>query len=312
MSARKPLTAIPRGFGSGGAGLYPKGGSSTVASSPPFLEQLLNEHRSAILALQGTDGDEIRVRFATTASITLASTGLTAIDGVTPVAGDLALVKSQSTPGQNDIYVASASAWAAAVDDSGASLLKDGTLVAVGEGTVNGGKIFILGSDLTTWTAGTTASLSVATPVAVGGGVAGNAGVAATASKSDHIHAVTAASASVPGSMSAVDKALFDIDHQAAGTALTDTATQAVLVAAGYWRTLPTLGQGGAATISVTGAVLNAEMVITRTDESAFTYDVIDGGPGTPTLCTFPVSKKASARIKFNGTNWLLKEIGVN
>ncbi len=51
---------------------------------------------------------------ATTTNITLS--GLQAIDGVTVVAGDRVLVKSQSTNSQNGIYLASASAWSRSPD----------------------------------------------------------------------------------------------------------------------------------------------------------------------------------------------------
>lgn len=50
----------------------------------------------------------------TTTNITLS--GLQTIDGVTVVAGDRVLVKSQSTSSQNGIYLASASAWSRAPD----------------------------------------------------------------------------------------------------------------------------------------------------------------------------------------------------
>jgi hypothetical protein len=50
----------------------------------------------------------------TTTNITLS--GLQTIDGVTVVAGDRVLVKSQSAPAQNGIYLASATAWSRAPD----------------------------------------------------------------------------------------------------------------------------------------------------------------------------------------------------
>lgn len=43
-------------------------------------------------------------------------TGLTAIDSVTPIAGDRVLLTAQTTATQNGIYVASAGAWSRAVD----------------------------------------------------------------------------------------------------------------------------------------------------------------------------------------------------
>jgi hypothetical protein len=73
-------------------------------------------------------------RIATTANISL--TGLTSIDGVTPVANDRILVKDQSTPSQNGIYLASASGWARATDMD-AWLEVPGASVWVEEGTAN-------------------------------------------------------------------------------------------------------------------------------------------------------------------------------
>jgi hypothetical protein len=54
------------------------------------------------------------VNCGTTTNITLS--GLQTIDGVTVVAGDRVLVKSQSAPAQNGIYLASATAWSRAPD----------------------------------------------------------------------------------------------------------------------------------------------------------------------------------------------------
>lgn len=82
------------------------------------------------------------VRIATTANHAL--TGLTAIDGVTPVATNRILVKSQSTGSQNGIYVAAAGAWSRATDFDASNEVTAGLTVAVEEGTLNGGQIFML------------------------------------------------------------------------------------------------------------------------------------------------------------------------
>lgn len=74
------------------------------------------------------------VRLATTANDSLS--GLAARDGVTPVAGDRVLVKAQTTPSQNGIYVAAAGAWTRATDmDSWAEVA--GAFCFVEEGTAN-------------------------------------------------------------------------------------------------------------------------------------------------------------------------------
>jgi phage-related tail fiber protein len=79
------------------------------------------------------------VRFATTTNITLASQGLAAVDGVTPVAGDRALVWQQSTPSQNGIYVVGATAWTRAADASTSAKVFSGMDCFICEGTLYGG-----------------------------------------------------------------------------------------------------------------------------------------------------------------------------
>ena len=83
-------------------------------------------------------GPVILARFATTANINLSTTHLTAIDGVTPVAGDIALVKNQSTASQNGLYVVSGTAaWTRLVDNAGNNVIASGMIVSVSEGTAN-------------------------------------------------------------------------------------------------------------------------------------------------------------------------------
>lgn len=89
-------------------------------------------------------GIKKEVRIATTAAITLATTALTAIDGITPVAGDRVLVKNQAAPAENGIYIASLSAWARATDSDETGEVFSGEVVFVSEGTANGGTGWIL------------------------------------------------------------------------------------------------------------------------------------------------------------------------
>ena len=76
------------------------------------------------------------VKAATTANITLS--GTQTIDGIALVAGDRVLVKDQTAPAQNGIYVVAAGAWSRAADADSSSELT-GAMVAVDQGTVNGG-----------------------------------------------------------------------------------------------------------------------------------------------------------------------------
>jgi hypothetical protein len=74
------------------------------------------------------------VRIASTAQRAL--TGLTAIDGVTPVANDRVLLKNQTAPAENGIWLAQSAAWTRALDaDDEAELLS--AAVFVSEGTTN-------------------------------------------------------------------------------------------------------------------------------------------------------------------------------
>lgn len=68
---------------------------------------------------------------------------------------------------------------------------------------------------------------------------------------------------------------------------------------------LPALGQNITITIGTTGAVKGDLMRIVRTDSSAFTAAVVNGGVGAGTLVTLPVSKVGFAEAYFDGTNWL-------
>jgi len=72
------------------------------------------------------------VRMASTAQRALS--GLTAIDGVTPLGGDRVLLKNQTAPAENGIWVASSGAWTRATDaDAEVELLN--AAVFVSEGT---------------------------------------------------------------------------------------------------------------------------------------------------------------------------------
>lgn len=96
------------------------------------------------------------VRCASTANVVIATGTLLVIDGITTIAGDRVLLKDQSAPAENGIYVAAAGAWARAADADTISEVA-GLHVNVDSGTVNGGLTF--DCDLkTTDTLGTTAA----------------------------------------------------------------------------------------------------------------------------------------------------------
>ena len=79
------------------------------------------------------------VRAATTANITLSAPQT--IDGIACVAGNRVLVKNQTTTSQNGIYVVNAAAWTRPLDANASNEITS-AVVAVDEGTVNGGALF--------------------------------------------------------------------------------------------------------------------------------------------------------------------------
>lgn len=86
------------------------------------------------LTVQGLD-PKASVKAASTANIAALS-GTMTIDGVALVAGDRVLVKDQTTPSANGVYVVAASAWARADDMSIWSEFVSAYLF-VEQGTVN-------------------------------------------------------------------------------------------------------------------------------------------------------------------------------
>jgi hypothetical protein len=81
------------------------------------------------------------VRIASTAQRAL--TGLTAIDGVTPIANDRVLLKNQTAPAENGIWLAQSAAWTRALDaeDEGEVL---NAAVFVSEGTTNADTAWVM------------------------------------------------------------------------------------------------------------------------------------------------------------------------
>jgi hypothetical protein len=75
------------------------------------------------------------VRLVATAQRAL--TGLAAIDGVTPVAGDRILLTGQTAAAENGIYTAASGAWARAADADQASEFATQWLVTAAQGNVN-------------------------------------------------------------------------------------------------------------------------------------------------------------------------------
>lgn len=89
-------------------------------------------------------------RVASTANLTLSAPQT--IDGVSVIAGDRVLVKDQSSPAANGIYVVAAGAWTRATDMDSVTPVNEvnGAYTFVQEGTDNAGKGFVQQGTVTT------------------------------------------------------------------------------------------------------------------------------------------------------------------
>lgn len=102
-------------------------------------------------------------RLATTGNINLSTTGLSAIDGVTPANADRILVKNQTVATQNGIYSASTGVWQRTTDADSNTEWASGVIVWVTSGTVNAGTLWGL-TTANTITIGTSSLTFVRTP----------------------------------------------------------------------------------------------------------------------------------------------------
>jgi hypothetical protein len=94
--------------------------------------------------------------------------------------------------------------------------------------------------------------------------------------------------------------------QQVAGTNIPNAAATTVQRVGRVSRYLvPTLSQTTTVTIGTTGAVKGDLFRLVRTDTSAFTLALANGGVGAGTLATMPVSKVGVIEAWFDGANWL-------
>jgi hypothetical protein len=84
------------------------------------------------------------VKAATTAQVTLS--GAQTIDGIALVAGDRVLVKSQTLPAENGIYVVAAGAWSRATDMDAFTKVP-GAFIIVEQGTAKGDTVWLCTAD---------------------------------------------------------------------------------------------------------------------------------------------------------------------
>lgn len=130
----------------------PSGGSDVATKT--YVDTLIG---TAISGLAWVEP----VRAASTANVSLTGTGT--LDGVTLATNDRVLLKSQTDPIENGVYIYDGTDLARSTDD-----LDAGSVVAVSEGTANGDKLFLLTTDGPV-TVGTTPLTFTAVPGAVVG-----------------------------------------------------------------------------------------------------------------------------------------------
>ena len=109
-------------------------GAVTLPGDPASSLQAATKQYVDNLFATGGQAPFLAVRLKTTANHAL--TGLTAIDGVTPVAADRVLVNNQTAPAENGIYVAAAGAWTRATDADQSAEFAPARQVFVSAGTL--------------------------------------------------------------------------------------------------------------------------------------------------------------------------------
>lgn len=263
------------------------GGDSPLASDIPLVDASSLVDATNVEAAISSDiakGNGLkalapvrRVRAETSANMASFSAVSTTLDGLTLVEGDRVLVRAQSTPAENGIYVvgavaAAAANWTRAADMAAAAVIPNKTIVLVDAGTLGAGKVRQItnAGTVTIATTGLTFTRLVKAPdlilcsatVGAEGAVAANAievacalvdadGVAITTQPKVHIeaHAVTD------------DKG----DLAAAGTPV-GTVDQAINPAAGANKMVMTPSAGGLFSFRVTDDVAEKVLVTIQPD----------------------------------------------
>jgi hypothetical protein len=184
----------------------------------------------------------------TTANITLS--GLQTIDGVTVVAGNRVLVKSQTAPAQNGIYLASATAWSRAPDaDTWDELIS--ALVFVESGSTLAGSAWYctiqrggtLGVTAITWS-----NFSVAASYSAGTGL----------TLANYVFSITntGVAAAAYGSASKTLTATVNAQGQLTVLAATDIAIANTQVSG-----LGTMSTQAASSVAITGGTINGTTI---------------------------------------------------
>lgn len=205
------------------------------------------------------------VRAATTANGSLATAFAAgqSIDGVTLVAGDRILIKNQTTPSQNGIYVvANSGAPSRASDADAGTELAPGTAVTVTEGTTNGDKAFMIVSDAAI-TIGTTAQ---------SWGQLGGAGSAYTGSNGVQVSGSNITGVTKPSGGLGVDAAGFFIDTNVVARKVSGTMGNGSLTAIAITHNLGTKDIAVSTRLVSTDEFVLCDWVATDINTVTFSY----------------------------------------
>jgi len=112
----------------------------------PLVNEDLVNKAYVLNVLAGLRDPKDACRVASTANIVIATGGLIAVDGVTVAAGDRVLLKNQTLPAENGIYVAAVGAWVRSTDCDEDAEVTSGISTLITEGLTNTRKIYVLTS----------------------------------------------------------------------------------------------------------------------------------------------------------------------
>ena len=125
-------------------GDLPEFGTQPQFNGTPSAGNDLVNRDYVLDVLAGLRDPKDACRVASTANVVIATGTLLNIDGVVTVAGDRVLLKNQTLPAENGIYIAGVGAWARSTDADADAEVTQGMSALISEGLNNARKIYVL------------------------------------------------------------------------------------------------------------------------------------------------------------------------